>query len=534
MRFLLLLGTLIAGATAHTDRITDHWDFATRQPGRRLQAAVNKSIASGASMLTIAPGTYSFDSVDLMVNGARDLTIVGGVDSSRPTVSDSTVRLLFTCNWGVVLRSCVNVSLRGVTIDYDPPCFSQGNVTAPPTTQSNNTLTYTVEEGFPVPDLVAQPRFAVPRIKVRMWEPDGHGDWKSWHGSTDCSPITSRHLGGRSYEITNKKEWTIFPTGPLRVTLAPRLGHTLLLTNSTRCLIEGVTVHGTSDMALVDYGGGGANVWRGNRVARAAGRLLASNADMFQTVGGAEQGPIVEDNVLEYADDDCMNIHNYFSVVLKANGTDRTQILVADAVGEADATAADYPYHQQLNTFSRAIHGDVLRMYDWAKLSLRLTTTITGVRESLNPADLELANEVYKTRHINQNWAGVVRVYWVTVRDPLPAAAGDNAVINLDRLSGAGAIVRNNTMRHCTGLRFKSIGGQLIGNTLNSTFVTVNTWQQWGEGSAGLRDIVVANNTFLTCRPPPYVTQGLGNVNVTIINNTAVCHKLSSDLPLIV
>ena len=105
------------------------------------------------------------------------------------------------------------------------------------------------------------------------------------------------------------KEWTILPTGPLRVTVAPRMGHTLLLSNSTRCLVEGVTVHGSSDMALVDYGGGGANVWRGNRVVRAPGRLQVSNADIFQSVGGAERGPIVEDNVLEYGNDDCMVRH---------------------------------------------------------------------------------------------------------------------------------------------------------------------------------------------------------------------------------
>ena len=219
------------------------------------------------------------------------------------------------------------------------------------------------------------------------------------------------------------------------------------------------------------------------------------------------------------------NIHDYFSVILRTNGTNLTQILVADAVGEADATAADYPYHQNLNTFSQAVAGDVLRMYDWANLSLHLVTTLTGLSESTDPADMELANKTYRMRHINRNWAGMVRVYWLSLRDALPSSVGDNAVISLDRLSGSGAIVRNNTISHCAGTRFKSIGGLLAGNRFNYTFVTVNTWQQWGEGSVGLRDIVVANNTFITCKPPPYVTQGLGNQNVTITNNTGLCIK---------
>ena len=37
--------------------------------------------------------------------------------------------LLFTCNWGLVLRSCVNTSVTNVTIGYELPCYSQGRVT---------------------------------------------------------------------------------------------------------------------------------------------------------------------------------------------------------------------------------------------------------------------------------------------------------------------------------------------------------------------------------------------------------------------
>ena len=92
----------------------------------------------------------------------------------------------------------------------------------------------------------------------------------------------------------------------------------MLLTNCSACSVLGLTVHGSSDMALVEYGGVGANVWWGNRVVRdpATRGLLASNADVFQS-SGVERGPLVESNELTFAGDACLNQHNYFSVALR-------------------------------------------------------------------------------------------------------------------------------------------------------------------------------------------------------------------------
>eukprot|EP01047_Picozoa_sp_COSAG01_P136261 COSAG01_NODE_66620_length_269_cov_1.188235_1_plen_89_part_11 len=89
------------------------------------------------------------------------------------------------------------------------------------------------------------------------------------------------------------------------------MGHTVVLTNCSSCTVENLTVHGASDMALVEYGGGGGHVWRGNRVVRNLAKrptgLLVSNADIFQS-SGVEVGPLVEGNEFTYGGDDCMNI----------------------------------------------------------------------------------------------------------------------------------------------------------------------------------------------------------------------------------
>jgi hypothetical protein len=74
-------------------------------PGQQLQAALSVAIRAGRSSFWIHAGTYRFDRHDLLANKARDLSIA--------PEGDAAVTLLFRCNWGLVLRSCTNVSVPG-------------------------------------------------------------------------------------------------------------------------------------------------------------------------------------------------------------------------------------------------------------------------------------------------------------------------------------------------------------------------------------------------------------------------------------
>ena len=143
------------------------------EPGdksEQLQRDLNAAIAAGSSTLAIAPGVYRFGPKrDLLLNNARDLSITPG--------GGGNVILLFTCNWGLVLRSSINVSVSDVTIDYDPPCFSQGVVessTPSRTRWGHSTFTYTLDEGFPAPigvSATSDARFAqAPIVKCIRWE----------------------------------------------------------------------------------------------------------------------------------------------------------------------------------------------------------------------------------------------------------------------------------------------------------------------------------------------------------------------------
>ena len=85
-------------------------------PSAQLQRDLDAAVAAGSRSFAISPGIYR-PQRDLLLNNARDLSIAPG--------GGGRVVLLFTCNFGLVLRSCVNVSVADLVIDYDPPCFSQ-------------------------------------------------------------------------------------------------------------------------------------------------------------------------------------------------------------------------------------------------------------------------------------------------------------------------------------------------------------------------------------------------------------------------
>ena len=171
-RLLLLLGALCS-AQAHPRPLPAR---ERERDGQKLQAALSAAIRSGNHSLLIPAGVYRFNASDLLADNATDLVIEPGAGAVAGAGAGVGVTLLFRCNWGLVLRSCTNVTVRNVTIDYDPPCYSQGvviNTTTMTTTTTTNgsaAIRYTVDAGFPTPD--ADARFwTAPVTKVIRWHP---------------------------------------------------------------------------------------------------------------------------------------------------------------------------------------------------------------------------------------------------------------------------------------------------------------------------------------------------------------------------
>ena len=192
-----------------------------------------------------------------------------------------------------------------------------------------------------------------------------------------------------------------------------------------------------------------------------------------------------------------------------------------DIVGDGHYAAAYENWHQQLNTFSQAKIGDVVRVYDEQQLGLHLTTTVAAFEESTEHADLVLANKTLADMGFQTNtrdWVGNVRTYWVSLQDEIPADVLSRAFVNIDRLSSGGAVVRGNTFSSCGAVHFKSIGGTVEDNFMNNTAgIGIIIWaKKWLEGSVGLRNVLIAGNTFAP-NAAQAVKVGNGTSNITVI-----------------
>merc|ERR1711918_104903 len=104
------------------------------------------------------------------------------------------------------------------------------------TATGHNTIQYTVDDGYPVPDLAINPRFDTDIVHIILWDAvTGTSVCKD--GSCkknvpkDTPPI---HLGNRSYEVS--EPLGVGEVGQI-VTIGPRVGHTVLLSNCTRCTV---------------------------------------------------------------------------------------------------------------------------------------------------------------------------------------------------------------------------------------------------------------------------------------------------------
>lgn len=129
-----------------------------------LQAAVSAAIAANQTTLVIPAGVYNFSDAG-----------IGGLNISRATnlvIDGSGSILVFYPGFGVTVTASANLTLRNLTLDYFPACFTQGVVTV--VNGSASTLDIVIDPGFPACSAaspIPAPYFDAGEIKVIFFDP---------------------------------------------------------------------------------------------------------------------------------------------------------------------------------------------------------------------------------------------------------------------------------------------------------------------------------------------------------------------------
>jgi len=432
---------------------------AETRPLSELRALLAGAVASHQTRLVIPPGVYrggpERGHVHLALRGVSDLEIV----------ADGVTLVCTEPTRALDLNGCRRVILRGLTIDYDPLPFTQGDIVA--VDPKAGCVDVKIHAGYPVRadtriDRATRYR---KRDKPFMWDtkaevrPDGivRVSSKSAAGFAQVGDLAS--LGG-------------YQPGAVP--------HTLSMDDCADCTLQNVTVYASNCMGIIASGGDGGHRWLGCRVVpgppppgASEARLLSTNADAMLTqamkVGVRTEGCQIRD-----AGDDSWSVQSSDYVILKRDGP--TVWLASRA----------FLFLQTGDRLQAALDGPLATVAE---------------RRVVSRQSVELAPEIAEKLRRAGPWG-----YWhlfdspqggsllkLTLSGEVPWQPGDS-VYDLDR-RGDGFVFRANTVRSSGRILIKA-AGLVENNQIDSPFAISVLPEVPYPAAAGIGEIIIRGNAI--------------------------------------
>ncbi|MBO9154737.1 T9SS type A sorting domain-containing protein [Chitinophaga sp. GCM10012297] len=284
---------------------------------RQLDSLIRGALAAHQATVLIPPGEYRGTTPGasfIWIQNASGLHIVA---NGVKMVCEKRVRALEFSN-------CSNITLEGLTIDYDPLTYTQGDIVA----MGSNYVDVKIHQGYPVE---AWSRLDVidPATRYRK------------RGSIFAWSTTAQLLGGDTVRVTNTDNpnfTTVAQVGDMATMSAGAASggaaHTLVLSNCQGGMVlRNVTVNAGPGFGIFEAGGEGGTVLDGCSVSpgpKPAGamqeRLLCVSWDAIQHKL-TRRGPVVENCTVESAGDDSWSVTWDGDYVISSGGG--TNITVA-------------------------------------------------------------------------------------------------------------------------------------------------------------------------------------------------------------
>lgn len=283
----------------------------------KLDSLIRGALAAHQAVVVIPPGEYRGNTSGasfIWIQHASNLHIVA---NGVKMVCEKRVRAL-------EFSHCSNITLEGLTIDYDPLTYTQGDIVA----VGGNYVDVKIHQGYPIK---AWSRLDVidPATRYRK-----RGSIFAWN-------TTAQLLGGDTVRVTNTDNpnfTTVAQVGDMATMSAGAedggAAHTLVLSNCEGGMVlKNVTVNAGPGFGIFEAGGAGGTVLDGCSVSpgpRPAGatedRLLCVSWDAIQHKL-TRTGPVVENCVVESAGDDSWSVTWDGDYVISSGGG--TNITVA-------------------------------------------------------------------------------------------------------------------------------------------------------------------------------------------------------------
>lgn len=453
--------------------------LAQRGAAKKLVAHVAAAMEKGDTEFRIPPGHYRFNR-----HGPKQFELRSVQDL---IIEASGVTFWFDGRFrtdAVSLVGCKNVTIRGLTVDYDPMPYAQGEIVK--IDRTSKTVDIRVDSGFPLPD--ASWTKVPGKIKAVFYGEDRRMievrmDWVK----------ALEPLGDRVYRVSFKFGWIFEPIYKSDIKLGDYLclpdrsmRMSFMSSGCERVTLEDITVYSCPHMAFTEVGGEGGHVYRRCKVIRRPGtkRLMACNADVFHS-NTTRRGPTIEGCEFSHSGDDFVNIHGFFFMVYEQRSP--TQLVLANQY-QPDC----YAVGSELGFYAFADFGPLGK----AKV---LKMTAIEDRDTFE-ACKRMPAELRKQRHnVRDFHPRNIYPYLVDLDQPVEAAKYD--VVGCSYRAGNGAVVRNNYLHDgfSRGILLKCSHAVVAGNRIErdgTGSIAVAAERFWMEGPF-VRDVVIKDNTIV-------------------------------------
>ena len=440
-----------------------------------LQGFIDREIAAGNKTITIPAGTYRVKPQDRQHLYFKDLSDISIIAEGVEMICTETTR-------AITFEGCKNVSLKGMTIDYDPLCFTQGTITklAP----DKSYIEFKLDDNYP--DNLVE-RIEIFDAKTHNLKRETYYGWGPFEKT-----------GDRSYRVSKGDNYTYNPDvdkeeiGDILVTnndYTPNgnMPHAIYSDECVNLQLEDITLYSGNCFGFFETNGTKNNYIRCKIDRRPAEtdlydrpqRIRSNDADAFHSKF-AYVGPQLLECSARYQGDDGINICGQY--YMTAGGKDKTiRVIVPHS--------CDLQTGNELEIMTidgkRLPNVKILKIEDGGTISQEMINSIKklnqneGNKRSLTRPENKIINLTVDKK----------------VNFPLGSIIG-----NKDRV-GSGFSVKNCYFGYnrSRGILIKASNGEVVGNTLdhNNMHAVLITPEAWWLESGCSDDIIVKDNTII-------------------------------------
>lgn len=432
-----------------------------------LQGFVDKAIQAGLQPIVIPPGRYRVTPRHRQHLVLQDLADVQIVAEGVEMICCETTRAL-------TISNCRNVTLRGLTVDYDPLPYTQGRIVK----LSENNTVHDIElfDGYPGSDQVQNFKYEIFRPDTRTLRFGSYYEFRVVAQEANRIRIIR---GGRYH---GEKVGDIIAIG---TQYAPggQIPHAIYTTRSRNVVLEDITLYASNCFGFFETNCE-RTTYRRCRIDRRAAkddfkeradpRIRSLDADAFHSKF-AVVGPQIIECTARFQADDCVNICGDYHMVMASEGS-KLRVL---SKGNMNIEPGD----------SLEVVGyDGRRLADALAVSVTRSGDITGE---------ELAFMAKQRMHKPFTEGSLRRIYEVVIDRPVELVRG-SIIAAANRIGNgfkvAGCDFGFNRSR---GILIKASHGEVSGNTIEGCVeeaIKVSPEYWWLEAGSSNNVLITGNN----------------------------------------